>query len=69
MEILSAVTGVGGSENCPVNPAKLAPFIKPVAKEQEVLTSMKLVLSKQVCQVFHARLLIRNRLEVLHYGK
>ena len=45
MEILSAVTGGGDGG---VNPALLAPFVKPVTAQQEVLANMKLVLAKQV---------------------
>ena len=49
MEILSAVTGGGGPDGClVVDAAQLAPFLKTVAAEQEVLAAMKLVLAKQV---------------------
>lgn len=53
MEILSVITGGGGPDEGAGSPllvdaAKLAPFVKTVVEEEEVLNSMKIILAKQV---------------------
>jgi hypothetical protein len=49
MEILSAVTGGGGGEAAPaVEAVKLAPFLKTVAAEQQLLNTLQIILAKQV---------------------
>jgi hypothetical protein len=49
MEILSAVTGGGGGEAGPaVEAIKLAPFVKTVAAEQQLLNTLQIILAKQV---------------------
>jgi hypothetical protein len=48
MEILSAVTGGGGEAGPAVLAVKLAPFVKTVAAEQQLLNSLQIILAKQV---------------------
>jgi hypothetical protein len=56
MEILSAVTsGGGGGEAGPaVEAIKLAPFVKTVAAEQQLLNTLQIILSKQVPIPYHS---------------
>jgi hypothetical protein len=50
MEILSAVTGGGGGGEAgpAVEAVKLAPFVKTVAAEQQLLNTLQIILAKQV---------------------
>ncbi len=50
MEILSAVTGGGGEAGPAVEAVKLAPFVKTVAAEQQLLNTLQIILAKQVRQ-------------------